>query len=138
LSLPVNNILQSDKQRPYILTVTNGTNSQLALVPVLILTGSFSVYENPGSEYTLPVGIFAHSIMTSFITWPHVRRGRGKGCPAVALTGSVVGKQQINHSEVILHCKLDLSFGEIKLKNTGIETLLLSLAYLYCNAPFYR
>jgi hypothetical protein len=49
LTLPVSDILQSDKQRPYILTVAHGTNSQLALVPVKILTGSFSVYENPGS-----------------------------------------------------------------------------------------
>jgi hypothetical protein len=32
------------------LETLHGTNSQLALVPVLILTGSFSVYENPGSE----------------------------------------------------------------------------------------
>jgi hypothetical protein len=59
LSLPVNDILESDKQRPYILTVAHGTNSQLALVPVLILTGSFSVYENPGSvqKFTDPAPI---------------------------------------------------------------------------------
>jgi hypothetical protein len=35
-------------------TVAHRTNSQLALVPVLILTGSFSVYENPGSVQVPP------------------------------------------------------------------------------------
>jgi hypothetical protein len=62
LSLPVNDILQSDKQRPFILTVAHATNSQLALVPVLILTGSFSVYENPGSGKK-KLGLFATSLI---------------------------------------------------------------------------
>jgi hypothetical protein len=39
-----------NRDHTYILTVAHGTNYQLALVPVLILTGSYSVYENPGSE----------------------------------------------------------------------------------------